>query len=58
VTVEAHLLDFDRDIYGQTLEFQFITRLRPELRFSGIEALIAQIKADADAGRAALEPRA
>ncbi len=58
VTVEAHLLDFDRDIYGALLEFQFITRLRPETRFNGIEALIAQIRADAEAGRAALEARA
>lgn len=58
VTVEAFLLDFDRDIYGQTLEFQFETRLRPEMRFDGIEALIAQIRADAASGRAALERRA
>ncbi|MBL8147075.1 MAG: bifunctional riboflavin kinase/FAD synthetase [Anaerolineae bacterium] len=54
VTVEAHLLDFDRDIYGQTLEFQFVTRLRPEMKFSGIEALVAQIGTDAEAGRAVL----
>ncbi len=51
VTVEAYLLDFDRDIYGEMLEFQFVTRLRPEMKFSGIEALIAQIRADAEAGR-------
>lgn len=54
ITVEAYLLDFDREIYGQTLEFQFITRLRPEMKFNGIEALIAQIHADAEAGRAVL----
>ncbi|MFN8378751.1 MAG: bifunctional riboflavin kinase/FAD synthetase [Anaerolineae bacterium] len=54
VTVEAYLLDFDRDIYGQTLEFQFVTRLRPETKFSGIDALIAQIRADTDAGRTVL----
>lgn len=54
VTVEAYLLDFDRDIYGEMLEFQFVTRLRPEMKFSGIEALIAQIRADAEASRAAL----
>ncbi|HYO88074.1 MAG TPA: bifunctional riboflavin kinase/FAD synthetase [Candidatus Limnocylindrales bacterium] len=57
VTVEAHLLDFNRDIYGAPLEFQFITRLRPEMRFTGIEALIAQIEADAAAGRAVLADR-
>lgn len=57
VTVEAYLLDFDRDIYGQVLEFQFVTRLRPEMKFKGIDALIAQIQADATAGRAVLESR-
>jgi riboflavin kinase/FMN adenylyltransferase len=55
VTVEAHLLDFDRDLYGQMLAFSFEARLRPEMKFSGIEALIAQIGADAAAGRALLE---
>ena len=54
ITVEAYLLDFDRDIYGETLEFQFVKRLRPELKFNGIDALIAQIQADTAAGRAAL----
>jgi len=51
VTVEAYLLDFDRDIYGQKLAVSFETRLRPEARFEGIEALVAQIKADVEAGR-------
>ncbi len=55
VTVEAHLLDFDRDLYGQMLAFSFEARLRPEMKFSGIEALIAQIGADAAAGRTLLE---
>jgi riboflavin kinase/FMN adenylyltransferase len=54
VTVEAHLLDFNRDIYGQTMTVSFETRLREEKRFNGIEQLIAQIYADIDAGRAFL----
>lgn len=45
-TVEAHLLDFDRDIYGQRLALDFVTRLRPEQRFNGIEELVAQIERD------------
>jgi riboflavin kinase / FMN adenylyltransferase len=57
VTVEAHLLDFDRDIYGQSLTFTFEKRLRPEMKFNGIESLIAQIRADADSGRAALSEK-
>ncbi len=54
VTVEVHLLDFQQDIYGQNLRFEFIKRLRPEKKFNGIEALIAQINADVAAGRAYL----
>lgn len=54
VTVEAHLLDFNRDIYGQTMTLTFEKRLRSEKRFNGIQELIAQIHADIDAGRAAL----
>lgn len=45
-TVEAHLLDFNRDIYGQRLALDFVTRLRPEQRFNGIEELVAQIERD------------
>lgn len=45
-TVEAHLLDFDRDLYGQTLRLDFIARLRPEQKFNGVEELVAQIKRD------------
>jgi riboflavin kinase/FMN adenylyltransferase len=51
VTIEAHLLDFDRDIYGQRLTFTFETRLRPEVRFDGIVQLVEQIRRDAEAGR-------
>jgi riboflavin kinase/FMN adenylyltransferase len=51
VTVEAHLLDFDRDIYGQTLIFDVVARLRPEMRFDGVDALVEQIRRDAEQGR-------
>ena len=54
VTVEAHIFDFDRDIYGQTLGLDFIQRLRGEQKFDGIEALVAQIKQDADQARVLL----
>jgi riboflavin kinase / FMN adenylyltransferase len=55
VTVEAHLLDFDRDIYGKTLEVSFETRLRAEKKFNGIDELVAQIKADANSARRYLD---
>jgi riboflavin kinase/FMN adenylyltransferase len=44
--VEAHVLDFSGDLYGQTLEVEFIERLRPERRFESAKALIAQMKED------------
>lgn len=52
--IEAHLLDFDREIYGQRLTVEFIERLRGEQKFSGIAALVAQIGADVIQARALL----
>jgi len=46
VNVEAHILDFDRDLYGQELKLEFITRLRDELKFDSVDSLLAQIHAD------------
>jgi len=44
--VEAHLLDFSDDIYGQTIRLEFMNYIRPEKKFSGLEALKAQINDD------------
>ncbi len=46
VTVEAHLLDFDGDLYGQEICVEFIHHIRPEKKFSGLDALTAQIQRD------------
>jgi len=54
VTVEAHLLDFDRDIYGARLALDVVAFLRPEMKFNGVEALVAQIRQDVIQGRALL----
>ncbi len=51
VTVEAHLLDFNRDIYGENLELRFEKRLRAERKFDGLDDLVAQIKSDISASR-------
>ena len=48
VLVEAHLFDFHRDLYGETLEVGFVKRLRDEQKFSGVEELVAQIRRDAE----------
>ena len=53
-TVEAHLLDWSGDLYDQTIRVQFVQRLRGEQRFSGVEALLAQIHADIAAARGML----
>ncbi len=44
--IEPYLLDFEGDLYGQTLQVEFITRLRGEQRFDAIEPLIEQMNAD------------
>ena len=50
--VEAHLIDFDGDLYGQTVELDFLKRLRPSRKFAGLDDLLAQIRADVEAARA------
>ncbi len=52
--VEAHLLDFDQDLYGNRLRLDFIERLRDEQRFPGVQALLEQIHKDIEQARAIL----
>ena len=52
--LEVWLFGFDGDLYGQVVETQLIAYLRPEAVFDGLEALKAQIDADAEAAIAAL----
>jgi riboflavin kinase/FMN adenylyltransferase len=52
VNVEGFLLDFDGDLYGQTLRMEFYQFLRPEVRFGTLEELRAQVMRDAEAARA------
>jgi riboflavin kinase/FMN adenylyltransferase len=46
VNVEAYLLDFDREIYGEVLTLEFVSRLRDELKFESVDALVTQIRDD------------
>jgi riboflavin kinase/FMN adenylyltransferase len=55
VGVEAHLLDFEADVYGREVELAFHARLRDERRFPDMEALRAQIATDAAKARSLLE---
>ena len=45
-TVEVHLLDFEGDIYGQTVNVQFLSRLRDERKFNSARQLIDQMHLD------------
>jgi len=46
LTVEVHILDFNEDLYGQSINVKFIERIRDEIKFSGIDALSKQIAGD------------
>lgn len=51
-TVEAHLLEFDGDLYDQPLTLQILARLRAEQRFASVAELVAQIRRDVVAAQA------
>ena len=49
--VEAHLLDFQGDLYGRALDVEFTQRIRGEKRFSGVDELKEQIHRDVEQAR-------
>jgi len=53
--IEAHLLDFSKDLYGQQLNLSFIDRLRDEKKFENVSDLIHQIQVDITEARHILE---
>ncbi len=50
-TIEAHIFDFDRDLYGQRIKLELIERIRPERKFDSAEALRSQIALDLSRAR-------
>ena len=46
--LEVHILNFDKDIYGETLRIEFVYFIRAERKFDSVDALVAQIKSDID----------
>jgi len=54
--VEAHLLDFDGDLYGERLVVEFWTPLREQRRFDSLEELVAAIRDDVERTRGADRP--
>ena len=49
--IEAHLLDYDQDLYDQSVRLEFLEYIRPEKRFDSVEALLEQINADTQRAR-------
>jgi riboflavin kinase / FMN adenylyltransferase len=58
VLVEAHLIDFDGEMYGRTIRIAFLERLRGERRFDSVGELVEQMRADVEQAREACEARA
>ena len=57
LTLEAHVLDADLDLYGARVEVAFVERLRDEARFEDVPSLLRQIEADIARTRAAVTPK-
>lgn len=53
--LEAHLFDFDGDLYGQRIEVEFVARLRDEETFPDLPTLVAQMDRDAQQARRLLQ---
>ena len=49
--VEAHLLDFDGDLYGEEARVSFVSHLRDEVAFDSVDALVAQMGRDVEVTR-------
>jgi riboflavin kinase/FMN adenylyltransferase len=52
--IEAHLVDFDGDLYGRQLRLEFLRRLRGEKRFASVDALVDQMRLDVEEARRAV----
>ncbi|MCG6197863.1 riboflavin kinase, partial [Anoxybacillus sp. LAT_38] len=47
-SLEVHIFDFQGDLYGKEVEVEFLFFIRDEQKFSGVDALIAQIREDVE----------
>lgn len=54
VTIEVHLLEFEGDLYGSTIELRLVRRVRGQIRFAGLPELIEQLQRDIERCRAIL----
>jgi riboflavin kinase/FMN adenylyltransferase len=56
LVLEAHVFDFDEDVYGRHIEVEFVEKLRDEMRFPDMAALTKQIEDDARRAREVFSP--
>ena len=56
--LEAHLFDFDGDLYGRRIEVEFVAHLRDEEKFPDLATMVAQIRRDDERARAILMDQA
>ncbi|MGF1617654.1 MAG: bifunctional riboflavin kinase/FAD synthetase [Acidimicrobiia bacterium] len=54
--IEAHILDFDGDLYGEEITVEFVERLRPELEFKSVAELLEHMEEDIERSRKILDP--
>lgn len=54
-TIETHIFDFSEDIYHKNITLYFAKFLRKEIKFAGLEMLVAQLRKDAQDTQKALE---
>lgn len=54
--LECNLVDFTGDLYGEAVRVRFVERLRGEIKFDGVDPLIAQMRADVEQTRSLLLP--
>jgi len=52
--LEVHVFDFSGDLYGRKIEIEFVAKLRDEIKFDSLDAMIVQMKVDAAQAREVL----
>jgi riboflavin kinase/FMN adenylyltransferase len=55
--IEAHLIDWEGDLYGRALRIEFLERLRGERRFPSVDDLVHQMRSDVNRARGILDGR-
>ena len=49
--LEVHVFDFSGDLYGRLIEVEFVAKLRDEVKFDSLDAMVVQMKVDAAQAR-------